>query len=60
MQNRKTKLKSIITCPKCGFKKEETMPTDQCQVLYKCSNCKEKILELPAFLGKQLGFGLAE
>jgi len=27
----KTKLKSILTCPECGHKKEETMPTDACQ-----------------------------
>ena len=33
------KLQSIITCPECGFKKEERMPTDLCQHLYKCSNC---------------------
>ena len=23
--------KSIITCPKCGFRAEEEMPTDACQ-----------------------------
>jgi hypothetical protein len=33
-------LLSIITCPQCGFKKEETMPTDACQFFYKCSNCE--------------------
>jgi hypothetical protein len=27
-------LKSIITCPECGFLKEETMPEDSCQVNY--------------------------
>lgn len=32
-------LESIITCPICGLFKEETMPTDQCQFLYRCSNC---------------------
>ncbi|MHA1211864.1 MAG: GDCCVxC domain-containing (seleno)protein [Candidatus Heimdallarchaeota archaeon] len=32
-------LQSIITCPNCGFKKEETMPTNYCQVKYKCTNC---------------------
>jgi len=30
---------SIITCPVCGFKKEETMPEDACQFFYKCDNC---------------------
>ena len=32
-------LKSIITCPDCGFSKEETMPTDSCQFFYECTNC---------------------
>lgn len=32
-------LKSIITCPKCGHKEEETMPTDACQFFYQCKNC---------------------
>ncbi len=32
-------LKSTIKCPKCGHKKEETMPTDACQFFYKCENC---------------------
>jgi len=32
-------LKSTITCPKCGHRKEEQMPTDACQFFYKCQNC---------------------
>ena len=32
-------LKSVITCPECGFSKEETMPTDACQWYYECTNC---------------------
>ncbi len=32
---------SIITCPKCGHQKEETMPTDACQYFYECENCHE-------------------
>ncbi len=32
-------LTSIITCPECGFKKEEIMPTDSCLVFCECSNC---------------------
>lgn len=36
-------LQSVITCPKCGHKKEETMPTDACQYFYKCENCKESL-----------------
>ncbi|RYY47379.1 MAG: hypothetical protein EOO06_12580 [Chitinophagaceae bacterium] len=33
------KLQSIITCPACGFQKEETMPTNACTYFYKCTNC---------------------
>lgn len=34
------KLKSIIICPACGFRKEKNMPEDSCQFFYKCENCK--------------------
>lgn len=33
-------LKSTITCPKCGYQKEEEMPTDACQFFYKCEKCE--------------------
>ena len=33
-------VKSIITCPNCGHKKEETIPEDSCQFFYECENCK--------------------
>ncbi|MDP2226092.1 MAG: GDCCVxC domain-containing (seleno)protein [Moraxellaceae bacterium] len=33
-------LVSVLTCPHCGFAKQETMPTDACQYFYECSNCK--------------------
>jgi len=36
----KTITKSTITCPNCGFQKEEEMPTDACQYFYECSKCK--------------------
>jgi hypothetical protein len=32
-------LQSVITCPQCGFQKEETMPTDSCQYFYECQSC---------------------
>ncbi|WP_367285388.1 GDCCVxC domain-containing (seleno)protein [Arcicella rosea] len=35
-----TELESIITCPKCGHRKLETMPTDACQFFYECEKCK--------------------
>lgn len=40
MEN-KVILESVITCPGCGFKKEEIMPTDVCQYFYECNNCHQ-------------------
>ena len=34
-------LESEVTCPICGFKKKEIMPTDACQFFYECFNCGE-------------------
>lgn len=34
-------LTSIITCPKCGHQKEETMPENACEFFYQCENCNE-------------------
>lgn len=34
-------LVSTITCPRCGFQKEEIMQQDSCQYFYKCVNCSE-------------------
>ncbi|MEO6869978.1 MAG: GDCCVxC domain-containing (seleno)protein [Ginsengibacter sp.] len=39
MENTLT-LQSTITCPNCGYQKEDTMPTDACQYFYKCTNCE--------------------
>lgn len=36
--------KSIITCPKCGFKKSEVLPTEICQLKYTCSGCNAVLL----------------
>jgi hypothetical protein len=33
-------LQSVLTCPHCGFARQETMPTDACQFFYECSHCK--------------------
>lgn len=33
-------LASTITCPECGHRKTETMPTDACQYFYDCESCK--------------------
>jgi len=37
-------LTSTITCPNCGYKKVEEMPTDACQFFYECEHC-HKILK---------------
>jgi hypothetical protein len=35
------KLQSIVTCPFCSNKREETMPSDACQFFYECDTCKK-------------------
>ena len=30
---------STITCPNCGNKSSETMPTDSCQFFWECPSC---------------------
>ena len=37
---REVALRSTITCPQCGYAKEEAMPTDACQWFYECEGCK--------------------
>lgn len=39
-------LKSTLTCPNCGYKKTEIMPTDACQFFYECENCKKVLKPL--------------
>src|SRR5882672_3136871 len=34
---------SVITCPECGFAKQETMPTNSCQFFYTCTNCHVRL-----------------
>lgn len=34
-----TQLVSVITCPNCGHKAPEHMPTDACQFFYECKGC---------------------
>ena len=40
-------LESVLTCPHCGFAKQETMPTDACQFYYECTNCKAMLRPKP-------------
>lgn len=38
--NMEIKTTSLITCPACGYLKEEKMQLDACQYFYECENCK--------------------
>lgn len=40
------KLQSTITCPNCGHKKTEMMPTDACEYFYECKKCKTRLKPL--------------
>ncbi|PWN54610.1 GDCCVxC domain-containing (seleno)protein [Abyssibacter profundi] len=44
MLSRGIELESTITCPHCGHKKTETMPTNACQYFYDCEGC-QKVLK---------------
>jgi len=33
-------LQSTLTCPLCGTRRVETMPTNACWFFYECPNCK--------------------
>jgi hypothetical protein len=35
----RTVLESVLTCPKCGFARQETMPEEYCQFYYECTRC---------------------
>ncbi|MGH6890824.1 MAG: GDCCVxC domain-containing (seleno)protein [Dongiaceae bacterium] len=37
--DRMIELRSTITCPECGHRATETMPTDFCQYFYDCKRC---------------------
>jgi hypothetical protein len=39
-------LESEISCPHCGHKKREIMPSDSCLYLYECEKCKTNIKPL--------------
>lgn len=39
MPNDAIELQSTLTCPNCGHRVTETMPTDACQFYYECRGC---------------------
>ncbi|WKE66978.1 GDCCVxC domain-containing (seleno)protein [Gallaecimonas kandeliae] len=40
-------LGSEITCPECGFRKKERMPTDSCLFFYQCEGCHKLLRPKP-------------
>lgn len=38
---------STITCPVCGFQKQEEMPIDACRYFYSCTRCSTVLKPLP-------------
>jgi hypothetical protein len=40
-------LRSVITCPRCGHRAEETMPTNACLFFYDCLACHERLKLAP-------------
>jgi hypothetical protein len=39
MRETELRLDSTITCPHCGFRATERMPTDACWYFYDCAGC---------------------
>lgn len=39
MSDVQIELRSTLTCPHCGHRATETMPTDACQYFYDCRGC---------------------
>jgi len=42
-ETKEVSLRSDITCPECGFTKNEMMPTEQCLLKYTCEKCKTEL-----------------
>lgn len=45
-EGKKVELESTITCPNCGHKKTEMMPTNACEFFFECENCKTRLRPL--------------
>jgi hypothetical protein len=41
------KLSSTITCPACGHRSTEEMPTDACRFFYVCPGCDVRLKPKP-------------
>ncbi|HEY9568621.1 MAG TPA: GDCCVxC domain-containing (seleno)protein [Thalassobaculum sp.] len=47
MQDKQPIVESIITCPTCGHRETERMPTDACQFFYDCKACGARLKPTP-------------
>jgi hypothetical protein len=43
----RVQIDSTITCPKCGHRATEQMPTDACLFFYNCKACGERLRPKP-------------
>lgn len=43
---RTTRLRSTLTCPECGGRKQETMPENACIRRYECTHCGKLLAPL--------------
>jgi len=39
--------RSVLTCPQCGHRREETMPTDACVYFWDCPRCRSRLKPKP-------------
>ncbi|HEU5297050.1 MAG TPA: GDCCVxC domain-containing (seleno)protein [Burkholderiaceae bacterium] len=50
-------LTSVLTCPACGAKSEQTMPTDACIHFHECVSCGTMLRPLPGHCCVFCSFG---
>lgn len=50
-------LESVITCPRCGHRKLEVMPSNACQVVYRCAACDTMLRPQPGHCCVFCSFG---
>ena len=55
--HKEVQLASIITCPACGHRAEEQMPTDACIYFYECKGCRTLLRPLPGHCCVFCSFG---
>ena len=53
-------LESVLTCPRCGFSRVETMPTDACLFFYDCTHCGARLRPQPGDCCVFCSFGSVE